>query len=72
MNKQKRIEIFSRFAAHNDKPTTELDYSSNFELLISVLLTAQATDVSVNKATAKPYAVANTPEQMLTLGDDTR
>ena len=70
MNKLKRLEIFRRFAAHNDKPTTELDYGSNFELLISVLLSAQATDVSVNKATAKLYAVANTPEQMLTLGED--
>ena len=70
MNKLKRLEIFRRFAAHNDKPTTELDYGSNFELLISVLLSAQATDVSVNKATAKLYAVANTPEQMLALGED--
>ena len=70
MNQQKRLEIFRRFATHNDKPTTELDYGSNFELLISVLLSAQATDVSVNKATAKLYAVANTPEKMLTLGED--
>ncbi len=70
MNKQKRLEIFRRFAAHNDKPTTELDYGSNFELLISVLLSAQATDVSVNKATTRLYAVANTPEKMLALGED--
>jgi len=70
MNQQKRLEIFRRFAAHNDKPTTELDYGSNFELLISVLLSAQATDVSVNKATAKLYAIANTPEKMLALGED--
>ena len=70
MNKLKRLEIFRRFAAHNDKPTTELDYGSNFQLLISVLLSAQATDVSVNKATAKLYAVANTPEQMFALGED--
>jgi len=70
MNKLKRLEIFRRFAAHNDKPTTELDYGSNFELLISVLLSAQATDVSVNKSTAKLYAVANTPAQMLALGED--
>ena len=70
MNQQKRLEIFRRFAIHNDKPTTELDYGSTFELLISVLLSAQATDVSVNKATAKLYAVANTPEKMLTLGED--
>jgi endonuclease-3 len=71
MNKQNRLEIFRRFAAHNDKPTTELEYGSNFELLISVLLSAQATDVSVNKATTSLYAVANTPEQMLSLGENT-
>jgi len=70
MNQQKRLEIFRRFAAHNGKPTTELDYGSTFELLISVLLSAQATDVSVNKATAKLYPIANTPEKMLTLGED--
>lgn len=70
MNKLKREEIFKRFQAHIDKPATELDYHSNFELLISVLLSAQATDVSVNKATAKLYAVANTPEQILALGED--
>jgi endonuclease-3 len=70
MNRQKRLEIFGRFAAHNDKPTTELDYGSNFELLISVLLSAQATDVSVNKATTRLYAVANTPEKMLALGEE--
>jgi endonuclease-3 len=70
MNRQKRLEIFGRFAAHNDKPTTELDYGSNFELLISVLLSAQATDVSVNKATTRLYTVANTPEKMLALGED--
>ncbi|MFA9419733.1 MAG: endonuclease III [Gammaproteobacteria bacterium] len=69
MNKLKRLEIFRRFASHNDKPTTELDYGTNFELLISVLLSAQATDVSVNKATARLYVVANTPEQMLALGE---
>jgi len=70
MNKSKREEIFKRFQAHIDKPETELDYRSNFELLISVLLSAQATDVSVNKATAKLYAVANTPEKILALGED--
>lgn len=70
MNRLKREEIFKRFQAHIDKPATELDYHSNFELLISVLLSAQATDVSVNKATAKLYAVANTPEQILALGED--
>ena len=70
MNQNKRLEIFRRFATHNDKPTTELDYGSNFELLISVLLSAQANDVSVNKATAKLYAIANTPEKMLALGEE--
>lgn len=70
MNKQKREEIFVRFQANNDEPKTELDYGSTFELLISVLLSAQATDVSVNKATAKLYPVANTPEKILALGED--
>ncbi len=70
MNKSKREEIFIRFQAHIEKPGTELDYNSNFELLISVLLSAQATDVSVNKATIKLYAVANTPEKILALGED--
>jgi endonuclease-3 len=70
MNQSKRQEIFNRFQKHNDKPSTELDYRSNFELLISVLLSAQATDVSVNKATSKLYAVANTPEKILALGED--
>ena len=69
MNQQKRQEIFSRFQAHTDKPETELAYASNFELLISVLLSAQATDVSVNKATARLYPVANTPEKILALGE---
>jgi endonuclease-3 len=70
MNKSKRQEIFRRFQAHNDKPGTELEHQSTFELLISVLLSAQATDVSVNKATAKLYAVANTPEKILALGEE--
>lgn len=70
MNKQKRIEILERLRANNPKPETELVWSSPFELLISVLLSAQATDVSVNKATAKLYPVANTPEAMLELGVD--
>ena len=70
MNKQKRHEIFSRFRANNLKPDTELAYQSTFELLISVLLSAQATDVSVNKATAKLYPVANTPEKIFALGED--
>ena len=68
MNKGKRIEIFSRLRRENPDPKTELEYSSTFELLISVILSAQATDVSVNKATKKLYAVANTPEKIFALG----
>jgi endonuclease-3 len=70
MNKQKRHEIFVRFQANNDNPETELNHASTFELLISVLLSAQATDVSVNKATDKLYPVANTPEKILALGEE--
>lgn len=70
MNKQKRIEIFTRLRDANPTPTTELNYSSPFELLIAVILSAQATDVGVNKATAKLYPVANTPESILALGVD--
>ncbi|MCP4391587.1 MAG: endonuclease III, partial [Gammaproteobacteria bacterium] len=70
MNPQKRHEIFSRLREHIKQPRSELEYRSNFELLISVLLSAQATDVSVNKATAKLYPVANTPEKLLELGED--
>lgn len=68
MNKQKRIEILTRLRANNPNPTTELEFNSSFELLIAVLLSAQATDVGVNKATRKLYAVANTPQAMLDLG----
>lgn len=68
MNKEKRYEIFSRLRDANPNPTTELEYSSTFELLIAVILSAQATDVSVNKATAKLYPVANTPEAIYKLG----
>lgn len=70
MNKQKRTEIFERLRKANPAPTTELVYTSPFELLISVILSAQATDVGVNKATAKLYPVANTPETILALGVD--
>lgn len=70
MNKQKRYEIFSRLRAENPNPVTELEYNSPFELLIAVLLSAQATDVSVNKATRKLFPVANTPEKMYALGVD--
>jgi endonuclease-3 len=68
MNKTKRSEIFARLRAADPAPTTELNYSSNFELLISVMLSAQATDISVNKATGPLFAVANTPEAIAALG----
>ena len=68
MNRDKRIAIFERFQAKDPHPTTELDYGSNFELLVSVILSAQATDVSVNAATEELYKVAKTPAQMLELG----
>lgn len=70
MNKHKRQEIFLRLQAQNPHPTTELEYSSPFELLIAVVLSAQATDVSVNKATRKLYPVANTPQKIYALGVD--
>jgi endonuclease III len=70
MNKEKRIAILTRLRDANPTPTTELEYSTPFELLIAVLLSAQATDVGVNKATRKLYAVANTPAAMLELGLD--
>lgn len=69
MNQQKRIEIFTRFRAENPNPTTELKYTSTFELLIAVILSAQATDVSVNKATVKLFSKANTPETIFALGE---
>lgn len=68
MNKHKREQIFQRFYEANPHPTTELKYDSAFELLIAVILSAQATDVGVNKATAKLFPVANTPEAILALG----
>ncbi|MCB8889993.1 endonuclease III [Vreelandella malpeensis] len=70
MNQQKRFEIFSRLRAENPHPTTELNWSTPFELLTAVLLSAQATDVGVNKAMAKLFPVANTPEAILELGLD--
>jgi endonuclease-3 len=70
MNKTKRYEILTRLRAANPKPETELEHRSDFELLISVMLSAQATDVSVNKATKKLYPVANTPSAILELGED--
>ncbi|WP_220717952.1 endonuclease III [Agarivorans litoreus] len=68
MNKQKRLEILTRLRDNNPHPTTELNFSSPFELLAAVLLSAQATDVSVNKATDKLYPVANTPQTIFDLG----
>jgi len=70
MNREKRYEIFSRLREANPHPTTELNYSNAFELLIAVILSAQATDVGVNKATDKLYPVANTPQAILDLGLD--
>ena len=70
MNKFKRQEIFERLRAANPSPTTELDYASPFELLIAVILSAQATDKGVNKATARLFPEANTPEAVCALGED--
>ena len=69
MNKDKRYEILTRLRAENPTPTTELSFDSTFELMIAVILSAQATDVSVNKATDKLYKVANTPEAIFALGE---
>lgn len=63
-------EMFSRLAQRNPQPTTELEYSSPFELLIAVILSAQATDAGVNKATRQLYPVANTPQAILQLGEE--
>lgn len=68
MNVAKRREIFERFAAANPDPKTELDYNSPFELLVAVILSAQATDKGVNRATRELFKVANTPEKILALG----
>jgi endonuclease-3 len=70
MNPAKRLEIFRRFREANPHPTTELEFTTPFELLIAVLLSAQSTDVGVNKATRRLYAVANTPQKILDLGID--
>ena len=69
MNAAKRYEIFTRFRAANPHPTTELEYNTPFELLVAVILSAQATDKSVNLATRKLFALANTPEQIIALGE---
>ena len=68
MNKTKRTRIFERLQANDPDPTTELEYQTPYELLVSVILSAQATDVSVNKATEALYVVANTPRAMVDLG----
>jgi len=70
MNPAKRREIFLRFRAANPHPTTELEYKTPFELLVAVLLSAQATDVSVNAATRHLFPVANTPQKILALGEE--
>jgi len=70
MNKEKRFEIFARLREQNPNPETELNFSTPFELLVAVTLSAQATDVSVNKATDKLFPVANTPELIHQLGED--
>ena len=70
MNERQLTEIFRRFQAANPQPSTELNFTSPFELLVAVILSAQATDKSVNKATTKLFAVANTPQAFLDLGED--
>ncbi len=70
MNAEKRLEIFRRFRQANPHPTTELEYTTPFELLIAVILSAQATDISVNKATRRLYPLANTPAAIHALGVD--
>ena len=69
MNAARRRKIYERFAAANPAPTTELAYTTPFELLVAVVLSAQATDVSVNKATAELFKVANTPQALFDLGE---
>lgn len=69
MNSTIRREIFARFRSANPHPTTELEYGSPFELLVAVALSAQATDKSVNLATRKLFPIANTPEQIIALGE---
>jgi len=70
MNPAKRRAIYERLRAANPHPTTELNYSTPFELLVAVVLSAQATDVGVNKATARLFPVANTPAAILALGEE--
>ena len=68
MNNLKRHEMFKRLEKQNPSPTTELNYASSFELLIAVILSAQATDISVNKATGKLFKQANSPEKIIKMG----
>ena len=70
MNASKRRAIFETLQSLNPTPTTELEYSTPFELLIAVMLSAQATDVSVNKAMRRMFPVANTPQQIIALGEE--
>jgi endonuclease-3 len=70
MNTEKRTAIYSTLRAHMPAPTTELNYENPFELMIAVILSAQATDISVNKATDRLYPIARTPEAILALGVD--
>ncbi len=70
MNKEKRTQIFTRLRDDNPHPTTELNFTNPFELLIAVILSAQSTDKGVNKATAKLYPIANTPEAIFALGEE--
>ena len=69
MNRDSRAELYRRLRAANPSPTTELHFSSPFELLVAVVLSAQATDVGVNKAMARLFPVANTPQAILALGE---
>ena len=68
MNNLKRHEIFKRLESQNPSPTTELNYTSSFELLVAVILSAQATDISVNKATGKLFKQASSPEKIIKMG----
>jgi len=70
MNRHKRQAIFERLRTDNPRPTTELNYTTPFELLVAVILSAQATDKGVNKATARLFPVANTPRAILDLGEE--
>ena len=70
MKRENIIEMFTRLREFNPKPTTELNYSTPFELLIAVILSAQATDIGVNKATRRLYQIANTPQSILDLGEE--